>query len=100
MALVFGASAVPAQTGSVSTEKNQADEILQSLNENGRITPELLSKYPRATIIKSLSLEQRSSRGFRPAQIAYVLAALGHDYSHNRSILTTTLKGCVKTPPP
>src|SRR5215471_6040041 len=75
LVLWLGFAASPARAGTTSHQQDnkQAEEILQKLQDEGRLTPELLSKYPRALIIKSLSSAQQNATGYRSAQIAGVL---------------------------
>jgi hypothetical protein len=96
--LTVGASTAAAGITTHPQDNKQAEEILQELRDRGRLTPELLSKYGRATIIKSLSSAQKTATGYRSIRIAGVLAILGHNYSYNRNVLTTKLKGCRTRP--
>lgn len=53
-----------------------------------------IAKHERLAVIKTLLQKQANAGGERAQKIAFLLAALGINYTHNRDYLVHVLQGC------
>jgi len=73
----------------------QAQDIVGKLLPEGSPGRLVLPKpAERPRVIRQLRALQAATPGDRPQQVAFLLAALGADYDHNRDFLFWALKGC------